>query len=547
MNYRESTLKTLLAPAALTAATVMATTAMADPVQWPASQGGNGHEYEVVLTPDGMNWSDARDAAEAAGGHLATVSDMDELDFINSLDFAGTSKGWIGGYQDMNASDYAEPDGGWKWVTGEPWSFVGWWEGGPSSSPTRNYVQLAYTKCQDEIDVDNEGEWYVIEFDPDALEITVDDDGPADFDKIQDAINAASNGTVIRIHPGYYQENLLINDGRSLTFESTDGPESTFLDGGQTDNVLYCSDGGTTTLKGLTIQNGQATALTGHGGGVCVDHGDLLLESCHVIGNRAKWGGGVYLQYGHLAVDNCLFEDNSVDIPSSSGEQGGAICTGAGNLTVYNSQFTNNRCGFDTGGGVGGAIACGFYGDNFLSVSNSIFTDNFAGEAGGGIETHGSGPAVTVDGCQFRNNVSSNGGAIRSYDAPFTCRDSLFLENEASIYTSSQTQDGGAICLQETGEVLVENCDFESNLGTSGGAFVLNTETTGNQLIKNCRFNDNVAVHDNPVSGGGALNLIGTGIVTLIDDCRFSENQCPINGKRGTVISLWEGHASYSN
>ena len=65
---------------------------------------------------------------------------MDELDFINSLDFAGTSKGWIGGYQDMNASDYSEPDGGWKWVTGEPWSFIGWWEGGPSSSPTRNYV-----------------------------------------------------------------------------------------------------------------------------------------------------------------------------------------------------------------------------------------------------------------------------------------------------------------------------------------------------------------------------------------------------------------------
>ena len=86
MKHRRTALKTLIAPMATVA--LMATTATADRVEWPTAQGGNGHEYEVVLAPAGISWTDARAAAEAAGGHLATVSDMDELDFINNLNFA---------------------------------------------------------------------------------------------------------------------------------------------------------------------------------------------------------------------------------------------------------------------------------------------------------------------------------------------------------------------------------------------------------------------------------------------------------------------------
>ena len=33
---------------------------------------------------------------------------------------------------------------------------------------------------------------------------TVDDDGPADFTTIQDAVNAASDGDEIHVHPGTY-------------------------------------------------------------------------------------------------------------------------------------------------------------------------------------------------------------------------------------------------------------------------------------------------------------------------------------------------------
>ena len=106
MKQHKNSLKRLSPSLVIATLAVTTSVGLANRVEWPLSLGGNGHEYEVVLTPSGMNWSDARAAAEAAGGHLATVSDMDELDFINNLDFAGTSKGWIGGYQDTTASDY---------------------------------------------------------------------------------------------------------------------------------------------------------------------------------------------------------------------------------------------------------------------------------------------------------------------------------------------------------------------------------------------------------------------------------------------------------
>ncbi|MDG2424360.1 MAG: FG-GAP-like repeat-containing protein [Phycisphaerales bacterium] len=145
-------------------------------VIWNTADGGNGHGYQVVFTPDGISWTEARAAAEAAGGHLATVSSAAELAFINSLGLG--DKGWLGGYQDVNADDYAEPEGGWRWVTSESWSFIGWWFDAPADNNLRNYMQLAYGQCQDEQDLPTEGEWYVIEYGtPTAIQWAIEDDG----------------------------------------------------------------------------------------------------------------------------------------------------------------------------------------------------------------------------------------------------------------------------------------------------------------------------------------------------------------------------------
>lgn len=113
---------------------------------WRKADGGNGHGYEVVMfgkTTFRTTWDRARKLAEQRGGYLATVTSKEENDFILKLikkrkywhylrdgylkrDFWDGP--WIGGYQVERGK---EPGGGWKWLTGEPFSFDGWYPGLP--------------------------------------------------------------------------------------------------------------------------------------------------------------------------------------------------------------------------------------------------------------------------------------------------------------------------------------------------------------------------------------------------------------------------------
>src|SRR5438270_9119201 len=94
----------------------------------PSYLPANSHWYQEIQTP-GLTWAQARDAAAAlayAGlpGHLATINSSNEGQFIlnNVPNAQAGSTHWIGGYQDRLAPDYSEPLGGWRWLTGEPWS-----------------------------------------------------------------------------------------------------------------------------------------------------------------------------------------------------------------------------------------------------------------------------------------------------------------------------------------------------------------------------------------------------------------------------------------
>ena len=100
----------------------------------------NDHWYKAVSVPAGISWTDAESAAEAEGGHLATITSTAENEFVKSLitepklwqrerqDFS--SGPWIGGFAKANRK---KPVDGWKWITGEAWSFAGWLPGEPSN------------------------------------------------------------------------------------------------------------------------------------------------------------------------------------------------------------------------------------------------------------------------------------------------------------------------------------------------------------------------------------------------------------------------------
>ena len=63
--------------------------------------------------------------------------------------------------------------------------------------------------------------------------ITVDNDGPADFNKIQAAIDDANDGDVVIVADGTYSGTGNKNvdfSGRAITVQSENGPEFTIID-----------------------------------------------------------------------------------------------------------------------------------------------------------------------------------------------------------------------------------------------------------------------------------------------------------------------------
>jgi hypothetical protein len=107
------------------------------PVQWRVEDGGNGHWYLGVGFSTVTSWNDASAWATANGGHLATAIDLNEAGQIflvagRPLLWNSRFGPWLGGFQDTSATDFAEPSGGWRWVTGEPW-IENWGSGEPNN------------------------------------------------------------------------------------------------------------------------------------------------------------------------------------------------------------------------------------------------------------------------------------------------------------------------------------------------------------------------------------------------------------------------------
>ena len=89
-------------------------------VQWTVASGGNGHWY--WRNPAVVEWSTASSAAIALGADLASITSQLENNFIKNM-LPPSSAAYIGGIRENS---------GWRWVTGEQWSFTSWNPGEPN-------------------------------------------------------------------------------------------------------------------------------------------------------------------------------------------------------------------------------------------------------------------------------------------------------------------------------------------------------------------------------------------------------------------------------
>lgn len=100
---------------------------------------GNGHTY-YLLAP--AAWSDSEAEAVSLGGHLATINDQAEHDWVwntfvsfippNPPATLGNGGLWIG-YTDSEV--FGTSEGDWVWVSGESSSYTNWYPGEPNNAP----------------------------------------------------------------------------------------------------------------------------------------------------------------------------------------------------------------------------------------------------------------------------------------------------------------------------------------------------------------------------------------------------------------------------
>lgn len=88
----------------------------------------NGHMYKLV---EGFPWEQAEANAVALGGHLVTINDYNENQWIleNIVKPITNDPVWIGLHQLPGSG---EPGDGWVWVSGEPVTYINWSPGEPN-------------------------------------------------------------------------------------------------------------------------------------------------------------------------------------------------------------------------------------------------------------------------------------------------------------------------------------------------------------------------------------------------------------------------------
>jgi hypothetical protein len=187
-----------------------------------------------------------------------------------------------------------------------------------------------------------------------------------EFQSVQDAIDAASNGEVIHLCAGDFSETITIDKNVILIGAGNGaGAGNTTLNGNENGSVVTIGVGPTVTLQTLRIDSGDSI----NGGGV-FNQGTLNLNGCIVTGCGADQGGGIY-NTGSLILNQSSIEGNF----ATNNEGGGIFNGNGGDLEMNDSQISGN---------VAGRAGGGLFNDSArATLNNSTITNNTANGEGG--------------------------------------------------------------------------------------------------------------------------------------------------------------------
>ena len=293
--------------------------------------------------------------------------------------------------------------------------------------------------------------------------------------------------------------------------------------------AIHAENNSSLTITLSILKNNEAIL---HGGAIFLMFDNKLNISQSVFDNNSVYQQGAAVDCIHKSIvfiTSCLFKGNVVNIYYS-----GALSIAETNLTLSNSNFTKNQAG-QTGGGaivaqnfshvdiencqfndsIFGAIMVMYYGT--LNVTNTQFFDNRQSDYGAAILALDI--QIELNFVDFVNNTASHGGAlVTSRSSSLVAKNCCFRDNAAYF-------SGGAVHIESQGNVTLENITFKSNTAGAGtGGAMSISEAPVKMKVSSCYFVDN-----HSVGNGGAVYLSDKSTL-LIQDSIFTQNKAQGGG-----------------
>ena len=193
--------------------------------------------------------------------------------------------------------------------------------------------------------------------------ITVDDDGGANYEKIQDAINASEEGDTVIVETGIYNENVIVNKSISIKGNGNDteinGNKNSATISIISDNVeietLLITNGNSIFVSGIiinanytVIRNNSITCPGSYGITISDSHSSLI-EGNYFSGNYI---GSYFINVNNISLLSNHFIEN---------ENRGMSFSNVSNSQFQDNNFSNNTYGIYAAKSNGNVIEKNFF------------------------------------------------------------------------------------------------------------------------------------------------------------------------------------------
>jgi hypothetical protein len=353
---------------------------------------------------------------------------------------------------------------------------------------------------------------------------------PGDYGTIQRAIDASSDGDIVIVEAGTWNETIDYS-GKSIEVRALYGPDQTTIDGMlQGTAVVMQNCAKATSLRGFTIKKGLSGG--GLGGGLYVDNcNNVTVDNCVVRTNAAEQGAGMYMVGSAVSIVDCSIIGNETN---GGANDGGGIHASSSTIICSNSEISNNTVSSD-GGGV-------YLSNSTFTGAGMVLASNTSGGSAGGMYLYLN-SEVSLSNCEISDNyATSYSGAfhLASGGARLSLIECTGTGNSTYYYGS--TTRGGFLAAVSGCIISIADCQFgrgaETYSSYQGGFAYISSgsvlDLSGTLLANFQAYNDHDGIY---LYGQSSVFVAGSTICGPMDNPIYGDwidkggntfpNECP--------------------